>query len=431
MWKFFETVEKRGKWILSLLLLVLLVLSVSRSKQKSDFLDYYHAAERWETGENLYRFDVAFELQTKIKSMEDLFRPENLHLLSALQNETATYIYPPLFSFLLIPFTYLSEPGAALVFEILSWISLFGILYLLFQNKELNLRHSKYPFLILIASLIFNFRFLESHIQNNQVGLLLILLIFVAITIRSHWLSGFLLALAVSIKITPLVFLFVFVYEKQYKRIFWFLVGMIVWNAIPLLYHWDYTIQMTSEWLREILGNAFSNPLLRSWKNNQSLSSTLAKYFVSGADMINQPTYSMPFVNLSLPTLKLIQLVFMILFGVPLLLLWRKKNKKWEIVSLLFLVSALFSGISWVHSFVICLIPVYFILNQVVTNKIDNKKELNILFVILSLPLIAHRTFVGTKLEATLSMFSILFYTTSFLYFYIVRFAFHETENRY
>lgn len=205
---------------------------------------------------------------------------------------------------------------------------------------------------------------------------------------------------------------------------------MIVWNAIPLLYHWDYTIQMTSEWLREILGNAFSNPLLRSWKNNQSLSSTLAKYFVSGADMINQPTYSMPFVNLSLSTLKLIQLVFMILFGVPLLLLWRKENKKWEIVSLLFLVSALFSGISWVHSFVICLIPVYFILNQV-TNKIDNKKELYILLVILSLPLIAHRTFVGTKLEATLSMFSILFYTTSFLYFYIVRFAFHETENRH
>lgn len=188
------------------LTLVLLVLSISRSKQKSDFLDYYHAAERWETGENLYRFDVAFELQTKIKSMEDLFRPENLHLLSALQNETATYIYPPLFSFLLIPFTYLSEPGAALVFEILSWISLFGILYLIFQNKELNLSHSKYPFLILLASLIFNFRFLESHIQNNQVGLLLILLIFVAITIRSHWLSGFLLALAVSIKITPLVF---------------------------------------------------------------------------------------------------------------------------------------------------------------------------------------------------------------------------------
>lgn len=429
MWKFLETLEKRGKWILSILLAVLLVLSVSRSKQKSDFLDYYHAAERWSTGENLYRFDVAFELQTKIKTVEDLFQPENLHLLTALQNETATYIYPPLFSFLLIPFTILSESHAALTFELFSWVSLLVILYLIFQNKELTNPKSKYPFLILLGTLVFNFRFLESHIQNNQVGLLLILLVLVSLNTRSQVMSGILLALAVSIKITPLVFLFVFVYEKQYRRILWFLIGISLWNALPLLYNWNYTIQMTNEWLTEILGNAFSNPLLRSWKNNQSLSSTLAKYFVSGADMINQPNYGMPFFNLPLFGLKIIQLFFMVLFGIPLLLLWRRENKKWEIISLLFLVSALFSGISWIHSFIICLVPIYFILNQI-ANIENNKKEMYILLFILSLPLLAHRTFVGSQAEAALSMFSLLFYTTSLLYFYIVRFALHETKNR-
>ncbi|TGK54380.1 DUF2029 domain-containing protein [Leptospira kanakyensis] len=429
MWKFLENLEKSGKWVLAAIVLILLALSISRSKQKSDFLDYYHAAERWETGENLYRFDVAFELQTKIKTVEDLFQPENLHLLTALQNETATYIYPPLFSFLLIPFTYLSENGAALLFEILSIISLILILYLIFQNRELKNNNSKFPYLILTLCLVFNFRFLESHIQNNQVGLLLILLVLVSLTVRSHFFSGILLALAVSIKITPLVFLFVFVYEKQYKRILWFVFGMILWNALPLLYNWDYTIQMTNEWLTEILGNAFSNPLLRSWKNNQSLSSTLAKYFVSGADLINQPTYGMPFIQLSLSSLKIIQLGFMILFGIPLLLLWRKENKKWEIISLLFLISALFSGISWIHSFIICFVPIYFIMNRIFDLK-NNNKEKYILVFILSLPILAHRTFVGSKIEATLSMFSILFYTTSLLYFYIVRFALRETENR-
>lgn len=429
MWNFLETLEKRGKWILSILLVIFLVLSVSRSKQKSDFLDYYHAAERWATGENLYRFDAAFELQSKVKKMEDLFLPENFHLLTALQNETATYIYPPLFSFLLIPFTYLSEPNAALIFEIVSWLSLLAILYLIFQNKEITNPKSSFPYLILLTTILFNFRFLESHIQNNQVGLLLILLVLVSLISKSDWQSGMILALATSIKITPLVFLFVFIYEKQYKRIFWFLLGIFVWNATPLLYNWDYTIQMTNEWITEILGNAFSNPLLRSWKNNQSLSSTLAKYFVPGADMMNQPTYSLPFLVLSLPMLKLIQLVFIILFGIPLLLLWRKKNKKWEIISLLFLISALFSGISWIHSFIICLVPIYFILNQVLSSSKD-KKEIYILLLILSLPLLSHRTFVGSKIEAALSMFSILFYSTSLLYFYIVRFTLSETENR-
>ncbi|PJZ88180.1 glycosyltransferase family 87 protein, partial [Leptospira levettii] len=422
MWKFLEPMERQGKWILTVLFLFLLVTSVNRSHQKSDFLDYYHASERWATGDNLYRFDVAFDLQSKIKTAEDLFRPENLPLLLALQNETATYIYPPVFSFLLIPITYLSEPNAALTFEILSWISLLILVYLLFQNKELNLQRTKFPYLILILTILFNFRFIESHIQNNQVGILLILLVLVSILVKNHFLGGFLLALAVSIKITPLVFLFVFVYEKKYSRIFWFLIGLVLWNVLPLVYHWDYTIQMSKEWMTEILGNALNNPLLRSWKNNQSLSSTLAKYFVSGADFINQPTYGLPFLNLSVSVLKLIQLVFIFVYGIPLLILWRKPNQKWTIISLLFLISALFSGISWIHSYIICLVPVYFILNKVFSTQMETK-ELYFLILVLCLPIFSHRTFVGQKVESFLSMFSILFYSTSLLYFYIVRFA--------
>ncbi|MCW7498002.1 DUF2029 domain-containing protein [Leptospira levettii] len=429
MWKFLEPMERQGKWILTVLFLFLLVTSVNRSHQKSDFLDYYHASERWATGDNLYRFDVAFDLQSKIKTAEDLFRPENLPLLLALQNETATYIYPPVFSFLLIPITYLSEPNAALTFEILSWISLLILVYLLFQNKELNLQRTKFPYLILILTILFNFRFIESHIQNNQVGILLILLVLASILVKNHFLGGFLLALAVSIKITPLVFLFVFVYEKKYSRIFWFLIGLVLWNVLPLVYHWDYTIQMSKEWMTEILGNALNNPLLRSWKNNQSLSSTLAKYFVSGADFINQPTYGLPFLNLSVSVLKLIQLVFIFVYGIPLLILWRKPNQKWTIISLLFLISALFSGISWIHSYIICLVPVYFILNKVFSTQMETK-ELYFLILVLCLPIFSHRTFVGQKVESFLSMFSILFYSTSLLYFYIVRFALNENKNR-
>jgi|GEM_PF-3429244 len=429
MWKFLEPMERQGKWILTVLFLFLLVTSVNRSHQKSDFLDYYHASERWATGDNLYRFDVAFDLQSKIKTAEDLFRPENLPLLLALQNETATYIYPPVFSFLLIPITYLSEPNAALTFEILSWISLLILVYLLFQNKELNLQRTKFPYLILILTILFNFRFIESHIQNNQVGILLILLVLVSILVKNHFLGGFLLALAVSIKITPLVFLFVFVYEKKYSRIFWFLIGLVLWNVLPLVYHWDYTIQMSKEWMTEILGNALNNPLLRSWKNNQSLSSTLAKYFVSGADFINQPTYGLPFLNLSVSVLKLIQLVFIFVYGIPILILWRKPNQKWTIISLLFLISALFSGISWIHSYIICLVPVYFILNKVFSTQMETK-ELYFLILVLCLPIFSHRTFVGQKVESFLSMFSILFYSTSLLYFYIVRFALNENKNR-
>ena len=172
-----------------------------------------------------------------------------------------------------------------------------------------------------------------------------------------------------------------------------------------------------------------NNPLLRSWKNNQSLPSTLAKYFVSGADFINQPTYGLPFFNVSLFTLKIVQIIFVLAFGIPLLLLWRKPNQKWSIISLLFLISALFSGISWIHSFIICLVPVYFILNKVISETKMTRSAYVLLF-ILSLPILSHRTFIGQKLESFLSMYSILFYSTSLLYFYIVRFALHENNHR-
>jgi hypothetical protein len=260
--------------------------------------------------------------------------------------------------------------------------------------------------------MVFNFRFIESHIQNNQVGIFLILLVLASILIKNDFVGGILLALAVCIKITPLVFLFAFVYEKKFSRILWFFVGLFLWNALPLTYNWEYTIQMSNEWISQILGNALNNPLLRSWKNNQSLPSTLAKYFVSGADFINQPTYGLPFFNVSLFTLKIVQIIFVLAFGIPLLLLWRKPNQKWSIISLLFLIS-----------------PVYFILNKVISETKMTRSAYVLLF-ILSLPILSHRTFIGQKLESFLSMYSILFYSTSLLYFYIVRFALHENNHR-
>ncbi|MDF3820353.1 glycosyltransferase family 87 protein [Leptospira sp. 96542] len=429
MWKFLDSIESRGKWIVTGLFLVLLVLSITRSGQKSDFLDYYNAANRWSTGENLYRFDVALELQ-KIQSMEELFHPENLHLLTSLQNETATYIYPPLFSFLLIPLSALESKYAALVFEVLSFFCLIGVFYLL-QSKLGKLNSiSKYPYVIFTLTLLFNFRYIESHIQNNQVGILLILLILIALTTEKDYLAGTLLALAVSIKITPLVFLFVFVYEKRTKAFVWFFIFILVWNAIPLAYNFDYTFSMTKEWITQILGNAFSNPILRSWKNNQSLVSTLAKYFVTGADFINQPDYGMPFINLSVQTIKFIQFIFVIFFGIPILMLWKLKDKKWEIISLLFIVSAIFSGISWVHSYIVCIVPIYYLVNHLTKYKWE-RMQIYIFVTVCLLPLVSHRTIIGSKLEQLLSMYSILLYSVTSLYILFVYTAFNKYENRH
>lgn len=428
MWKLLERKEKLGNLALGLVLFAFLILGMTRADQKSDFLDYYHASKRWVTGENLYRFDVALQL-TEIRSLEELFQPQNLPLLQALQNETATYIYPPLFSFLLIPLGALSPYLASLIFQIISWLALLGIVWLLLKDKNSIVSQMKLPGWTFTLLLLLNFRFLESHIQNNQVGILLIFLILISILSEKDTLSGFLLALAVSIKVTPLVFLFLFIYQRRFKAIGYFVISILFWNLLPCLYNFNYTMQMTNTWFSEILGNAMSNPMLRSWKNNQSFVSTMAKYFLVGADFINQPSYNLPFLQLSKETIKYIQLIFVGLFGLPLLFLLKKKGIQWEILSLLFLFSAIFSGISWTHSFVICLVPYLLILFYHQTNRLS-KMESYVLAVVTVLPLLSHRNFIGPKFESALSMFSILLYTSSILYFIILKMAYTKDANR-
>jgi hypothetical protein len=418
MWKIIQKSEVGGRITLSLLLLFFLVNGVTRASQKSDFLDYYHASQRFAQGENLYKFDVAYELQNTIKKWEDLFLPQNAHLLTDLQTQTATYIYPPLFSFLILPLTYFSETVASGIHSFVNFLALCGILYLFSTPNRFSVSVKNIEW-VLVLVILANFRYLESHVQNNQVGILLVFLVLVSLTTKHNATAGLVLALATSIKVTPLVFVFVFLYERKYIAILWFLIGLLVWNLLPMLMDINYTVSMTSSWFKEVLGKALTNPLLRSWKNNQSLPSTLAKYFISGADFVNQPLYFMPFLSLSMEVVKVIQLIIMAFFGLPLLLLIKVKNRKWEITSLLFLASAVFSGISWIHSFVICLFPIFLMITKY-QNQLFSKKERITFAILLLLPLLTHRSFIGLLFENIFLMLSILLYTSIGLYMFIL-----------
>lgn len=420
--------EAIGKFVFISFLLFFLISGVTRNKQKSDFLDYYHASQRWGTGENLYKFDTITKLTEKLKDWQEIFLPENAALLDSLQNQTGTYIYPPLFSFLLIPFGKLDPSFASGLHSILNWFCLVGIFYILSKIRFFE-NQSKISPWIYVLTILANFRYLESHVQNNQVGLLLIFLVLSALVSKNDLLSGVLLALATVIKVTPIVFIVIFIYEKRFKAVLYFLAGLIFWNAIPLLYRFDYTIVMTKEWFTQVLGQALSNPLARSWKNNQSLSSTLAKYFYHGADFVNQPLYRLPFVDLSLNTIKWIQNGIIVLFGLPILYLLKKPNLKWHLTSLLFLASCLFSGISWVHSFVICIFPIYFLILHKENHK-WTRAEKNWFLITIALVLLTHRSFVGGLVENIFLMYSILFYLGASLYLFIISVSLRNYESR-
>ncbi len=407
-----------GLFLFGALMFYFLGTSVTQSVRKSDFSDYYRASVRIVNQESLYKFDVATTLKEKIKTFEEALKPENAGLLAELTTETATYIYPPLFAFLLLPLTNLSYEFASGIHSLLNWFSLLGICLILGSDLSKTGKKKVQVFLILGLSLLLNFRYIESHIQNNQIGIFLVFLVLLAVTSRSSIFAGILLSLAIVIKVTPLVFLFYFLYKKEYKTLVFTCLGILFWIGLPLTYNYDYMLVATNDWFQTVLGNALSNPVLRAWKNNQSLPATLGKYFVPNVDFINQGIFHMPYLNWDLKEVKIAQAILMIPFGVPLLILFLQKEKEKWILSLLFLFSCIFSGISWVHSFVICLVPITYLLNDVWGNKLGKWEKAILVFAFL-LPLVSHRSLSGKILESVFLMFSILLYTTSTLYFYL------------
>ena len=75
-----------------LLLLLLLVQSVGRASNKSDFQDYYNASKLFYEQKDLYNLESIQTLKEEIK-LEDLFKLENLKKLESLKGNVGTYIY--------------------------------------------------------------------------------------------------------------------------------------------------------------------------------------------------------------------------------------------------------------------------------------------------------------------------------------------------
>ncbi|HNA08289.1 MAG TPA: glycosyltransferase 87 family protein, partial [Leptospiraceae bacterium] len=201
-----ERIKKFSPYLLGIILLVLLVQSIGRADNKSDFHDYYTASRLFYDQKDLYNINALESLREEVK-LEDLFKAENLKKLEALKGNLGTYIYPPLFAFLLIPLGFLNYELAATIFTLINFSCLLLSLFLI--TKLIPIKNI---FSILFFTIAVNYRYLESHVSNNQVAFILILLILLSLLIKNDALSGILLSLAIIIKITPAIFLFYFLY---------------------------------------------------------------------------------------------------------------------------------------------------------------------------------------------------------------------------
>lgn len=148
------------------------------------------------------------------------------------------YVYPLLWASILEIFAPYKEEGIFLFAWLLNIAALFGMYFLLVKTLE------KYDFapnlaaLIATAFMLVNVPLLRTMVYG-QVNLLVLdgMLLSLLLYRRSPFISALALAIAVQIKISPIVLVAAILFERDGRWLAWFAVHMIVLSALPILAH--------------------------------------------------------------------------------------------------------------------------------------------------------------------------------------------------
>lgn len=151
------------------------------------------------------------------------------------------YIYPLTAAFLLTPFNYIPYQVSVVIWFIGGLISLLVTIHVLSNSasKDKSFFHKRTGFPVfsaLIILLLINI--IQNNFLNGQINfviLLLLVLCYRSYAKGSSITAAFLLALAVSIKLTPALFLLYFLINREYKLVLFSLIFIPVLILLPYL----------------------------------------------------------------------------------------------------------------------------------------------------------------------------------------------------
>ncbi|GIX41018.1 MAG: hypothetical protein KatS3mg129_0751 [Leptospiraceae bacterium] len=345
-------------------------------ESKSDYEDYYNAAKQIKNKQNPYykdRLENFFETIPQNTDFEKII--ESLKQLKGI----GTYLYPPLFAFLLIPLSFFSYNISAIIYQIIQLLLLYFSLYFLYQIPVyMNLKISKRKIhLALILSLLVYFPFQIQNISNGNVGFIIIFLLSLSLylffkyknKILYDFINGILIGIATIIKVLPGFITGLYFIRRRIIILIGMILGTIIGIFLPTLYlGWELNWDFFTTWYQFIIKNYQKYSVIRPYANNQTISGALCKLFIPFAD-VKQFQYGLPitFITLSLNQVSfLIKLInYFILINVviiTLLLFFKKKDDFIEVIYIyfIFLSALLSSGISWYHTYGLLMIVYFF-----------------------------------------------------------------------
>lgn len=196
-----------------------------------------------------------------------------------VQGERYPYIYPPLFLCLFEPLTWLSYPKAVAAWSLISTAAWIGTVLLGFRMAW---PERDVPTWALVFVILLPYRWVLNMILHGQVDLVVCLSLVV-----SCWLArrgrdvaaGFALALAVVIKLLPVVFFGYYALRARWRVVVAGAGFFVLLFFAPAIRYGDARFQeLLGQWRRGPLATEIGKPSSDAQESNQGLAATIYRY---------------------------------------------------------------------------------------------------------------------------------------------------------
>ena len=146
------------------------------------------------------------------------------------------YLYPPFWAAVLEPFVRFGKGGVTLVSWLLNIASIMAFYFLLIAALKRYQFSTRLAVLITILFALVNVPALRT-LYYGQVNLHMVNFTLLALVLypRQRFLSALALAVAVHLKVSPIILAFVFLLERDWRWIGWFGISLLLVGAIPIL----------------------------------------------------------------------------------------------------------------------------------------------------------------------------------------------------
>lgn len=275
------------------------------------------------------------------------------------------YIYPPFFLTLIWPLSQVSESLAAVLFETAKWIAIFVSLRVAWRlcsppGEDL-------PPIVALGSLVLTGRFLWNDLGVGNVNVFILLAVLIGCRlVATGWpfAAGAIVAVAVSVKVTPALLLVYFLYKGWWRTLLGAAGGaavcFLIWPA--LWFGWENNWHLLSAWYDMVVASFVERGEVYSIHTNQSLVGILNRLL--GPSVAIQPDTHLAIAVLPQWGRDAIRYVVAaaVLLGLAVVCRGRTRPREQPLlfgseVGLVLIAMLLLSGLSWKAHFVTMLLP--------------------------------------------------------------------------